>query len=244
MEKSTVLGTNRTGIDMSPVDSKEMIAFANATTPSSAGDERAIAEMRGRYMAEAGVLGSIPPPGTLKGIASTAIHKLTGKNPEAFIDKLGGRVAFERTGVRLYDALIARCSTLPEVTSIVPLDLLWRFRNEELQHFQLAAEAMRSIGADPTAQSPCADADGVTGTGLIQVFTDPRTSITQCLEALLIGELTDNAAWQLLIEFAEKMGMDEMAQSFRVPLRQEEIHLAHVGSWHKQMVLRDGGVEQ
>ena len=57
MEKSTVLGTNRTGIDMSPVDSKEIIAMANATAPSSAGDERAIAEMRGRYIAEAGVLG-------------------------------------------------------------------------------------------------------------------------------------------------------------------------------------------
>lgn len=122
-------------------------------------------------------------------------------------------------------------------------DLLWRFRNKELQHFKLAAEAMHSIGADPTAQSPCADADGLTGTGLIQVFTDPRTSITQCLEALLIGQLTDNAARQPLIEFAEKMGMDEMAQSFGVPLLQEEIHLAHVASWHRQMVLRDAGIE-
>src|SRR5690348_16347749 len=92
MEKSTVLGTNRTGIDMSPLDAKEMIALANSTPASSQGGARDIAKMRGEYIAEHDVLGSVPPPGTLKGVASTAIKKLTGKNPEAFIDKLGCRL--------------------------------------------------------------------------------------------------------------------------------------------------------
>jgi hypothetical protein len=244
MENSTVLGTNRTGVDMSPIDIKEMTALTNVAPPSSPGDERAIAKMRGEYIADADVLGSVPPPGTLKGVATTAMQKLTGRNPEAFIDKLGGRVGFERAGVRLYDALIEKCSMASGTTTIqIPLDILWQFRNEELQHFQIASDALRSFGGDPTAQTPCADADGVAGMGLIQVLTDPRTSVAQCLEAILIGELTDNAAWSLLIEFAEKMGLDDMARDFEVALRHEENHLIHVRQWHKEMVLQDAGID-
>lgn len=241
MEKSTVLGKNRTGIDMSPIDAKEMIALARITPPSSQGDEQAIAQMRREYIAEADVIGSVPPPGTLKGVASTAMEKLTGRNPEAFIDKLGCRLAFERTGVRLYDALIAKCSASP-AGSAVPLERLREFRNEEFQHFKLVESAIRSIGADPTAQTPSADVDGVASLGLIQVLTDPRTSVAHCLEAVLIAELADNDAWQLLIMLAEKMGMDDMARDFQNALREEDEHLAHIRQWFKAMVMEDAAV--
>jgi rubrerythrin len=241
MEKTTVLGKNRTGIDMSPIDAKEMIALAKATPPSSAGDEQAIIEMRSQYIREADVIGSVPPPGTLKGMASTAMEKLTGKNPEAFIDKLGCRLAFERAGVRLYDALITKCSASPD-GSIVPLAKLREFRNEELEHFKLVERAIRSIGADPTAQTPSADVDGMASIGLVQVLTDPRTSVAHCLEAMLIAELTDNDAWQLLIMLAEKMGMDDMARDFQNALREEDEHLAHIRQWFKEMVMEDAAV--
>lgn len=241
MEKTTVLGKNRTGIDMSPIDAKEMIALAKATPPSSEGDEQAIAEMRSQYIREADVIGSVPPPGTLKGMASTAMEKLTGKNPEAFIDKLGCRLAFERAGVRLYDALITKCSASPD-GSIVPLAKLREFRNEELEHFKLVERAIRSIGADPTAQTPSADVDGMASIGLVQVLTDPRTSVAHCLEAMLIAELTDNDAWQLLIMLAEKMGMDDMARDFQNALREEDEHLAHIRQWFKEMVMEDAAV--
>lgn len=241
MEKTTVLGKNRTGIDMSPIDAKEMIALAKVTSPSSKGDEQAIAEMRSQYIREAEVIGSIPPPGTLKGMASTAMEKLTGKNPEAFIDKLGCRLAFERAGVRLYDALITKCAASPKA-SIVPIERLREFRNEELEHFKLVERAIRSIGADPTAQTPSADVDGMASIGLVQVLTDPRTSVAHCLEAILIAELADNDAWQLLIALTEKMGMDDMVQDFQNALREEDEHLAHIRQWFKQMVMEDAVV--
>jgi rubrerythrin len=241
MEKTTVLGKNRTGIDMSPIDAKEMMALTKVTPPSSTGDEQAIAEMRSQYIREAEVIGSIPPPGTLKGMASTAMEKLTGKNPEAFIDKLGCRLAFERAGVRLYDALITKCAASPDA-SIVPIERLREFRNEELEHFKLVERAIRSIGADPTAQTPSADVDGMASIGLIQVLTDPRTSVAHCLEAILIAELADNDAWQLLIMLAEKMGMDDMARDFQHALREEDEHLAHIRQWFKQMVMEDAAV--
>lgn len=242
MEKSTALGKNRTGIDMSPVDSKEMIALSRATPPTTPGNEQAIAKMRGEYIAEAGVIGSVPPPSTLKGVASTAMKKLTGKNPEVFIDKLGCRLAFERSGVRLYDAFIAKVSSVPGGDGQVPLDTLWKFRNEEFQHFKLVEGAIRSIGGDPTTQTPSADVDGMASMGLIQVLTDPRTSVPQCLEAMLIAELADNDAWQMLIQLAEKMGMDDMAQDFRNAWQEEEVHLAHIRQWFKQAVLEDAAV--
>jgi hypothetical protein len=242
MEKSTVLGTNRTGIDMSPVDVKKMLALSNVTPPSSTGDEREIAELRSRHIADAGVIGSIPPPGSLKGVASTAMQKLTGKNPEAFIDKLGCRLAFERAGVRLYDALIVKASSIPGARSEIPLDTLRKFRNEELRHFRLLEGAIRSIGADPTTQTPSADVDGMASLGLMQVLTDPRTSLSHCLEAILIAELADNDAWQLLIQLAAKMGMDDMARDFETALQEEDVHLAHIRQWFKESVLDDAAV--
>lgn len=241
MEKTTVLGKNRTGIDMSPIDAKEMMALAKITPSSSTGDEQAIAEMRSQYIREAEVIGSIPPPGTLKGMASTAMEKLTGKNPEVFIDKLGCRLAFERAGVRLYDALITKCAASSN-GSIVPIERLREFRNEELEHFKLVERAIRSIGADPTAQTPSADVDGMASIGLVQVLTDPRTSVAHCLEAILIAELADNDAWQLLIMLTEKMGMDDMARDFQNALREEDEHLAHIRQWFKQMVMEDAAV--
>lgn len=242
MEKSTVLGKNQTGTGMSPMDAKKMEEYALSIPPTTSGDERAIAKMRGEYIAEADVLGSVPLPGTLKGVASTAMKKLTGKNPEAFIDKLGCRLAFERSGVRLYDALIAKCSATSGASSEIPIDTLWEFRNEELQHFKLVEEAISSIGADPTAQTPSADADGMASMGLVQVLTDPRTSVAHGMEAILIAELADNDAWQLLIQLSTKMGMDDMARDFGEALREEDNHLAHIRQWYKRLILEDAGV--
>lgn len=242
MENKTATGTNRTGIDMSPVDIKEMLALTSVTPPSSPGDQQAIAEMRGRYIAEGDAVGSVPMPGTFKGVASTLMQTVTGKSPAAFIDKLGCRLAFERAGVRLYDALIAKVSSAPMDGTKIPLDTLWKFRNEELQHFRMVEEAIRSIGADPTAQTPSADVDGVASLGLAQVLTDPRTSVSHCLEAILIAELADNDAWQMLIQLTRKMGMDDMAQDFLGALQEEEIHLVHIRQWFKESVLEDAGV--
>jgi rubrerythrin len=119
---------------------------------------------------------------------------------------------------------------------------LREFRNEELEHFKLVERAIRSIGADPTAQTPSADVDGMASIGLVQVLTDPRTSVAHCLEAILIAELADNDAWQLLIALTEKMGMDDMVRDFQHALREEDEHLAHIRQWFKQMVMEDAAV--
>ena len=113
MEKTTVLGMNRTGIDMSPIDIKEMLAFTNVTPPSPKGTKCQWPRCGGNILLKPRNWAPFLRQATLKGVASTAMQKLTGKNPEACIDRLGCWLAFERTGVRLYDALIAKCSSAP-----------------------------------------------------------------------------------------------------------------------------------
>lgn len=45
----------------------------------------------------------------------------------------------------------------------------------------MLSEAIVDMGGDPTAQTPCADVSAVAAMGLIQVLTDPRTTLAQGL---------------------------------------------------------------
>jgi rubrerythrin len=235
-QRESGLGPNRTGIATSPKQIEKMLAGMDSklATPTSEGDERAIAQMRSRYIEDAEPVGSMPPPATLKGAAKTAAKALKGERPQLFLDKLGERLAFERSGTRLYDAFIAKCRT-QQPDGIDDAKLV-EIRNEEARHFALVAQCIESLGGDPTAQTPCADVAGVASSGLMQVVTDPKTTVAQSLQALLIAELTDNAAWEDLITLAEKMGNDDMAAQFQEALRHEEEHLATVRQWHADLL--------
>lgn len=219
MKETIQTGMNRTGVQIAPLMSKEMLEGAEHT-PFTESEESAL-DIRREYIESSAPVGTVPIPGSLKGAASVGIDKLKGLRPEIMIDKLGERLAFERTGTRLYDALILKART-SEVR--VDINSLIQIREEELEHFDLLREAMEQIGADPTAQTPCADSSGVASQGLLQVVTDPRTNLAQSLQAVLIAEMADNAGWELLIRLAEEAGYDELAERFRVPLEQEQRH--------------------
>lgn len=244
MENSTRLGTNRTGIDASPMDSKEMISGAERLTPASGGNGHQMQSIERQYIEESESVGSVPIPGTIRGALKAAMKKMTGRNPEMLINKLGERLAFERSGVRLYDSFILKHQTLAAVEggSPVVMDELLHIRDEEARHFQLLREAIEALGADPTAQTPDADLGGVAAMGIQKVLTDPRTTISQGLEMLLTLELSDNAAWELLIKLTDDMGLDEMADQFRRALEQEEEHLRMVRSWYEESVMIQAGM--
>ena len=102
------VGTNRTGAALAPERIEAMIAGTEEFYPSSEGDGSAIIAVRAEYAQEAEPIGTVPPPATLKGIAKTAFKALKGGEPTLFLDKLGERLAFERTGTRLYEALLGK----------------------------------------------------------------------------------------------------------------------------------------
>jgi hypothetical protein len=228
MDTATDIGLNRTGIATSPKESKETIEFAQSHPPSSAGTVNVELGVLTEYTRTAEPVGKVPPPGppgALTGLAKTFVAKLAGKKPEVFLDKLGERLAFERGGTRLYDALIAKCKGVSIEIPGFSIDTLVRIRNEELQHFKLLAESLRSLGADPTAMTPCANVVGVEALGFVQVVNEPRTFLTQSLDAILSIELNDNAAWETLIGLAREMGQDQMVEPFNRALSEEEVHL-------------------
>ena len=78
---------------------------------------------------------------------------------------------------------------------------------------------------------------GVASLGILQVLTDPRSSMTHCLQAMLTAELTDNAGWELLIKLADNLGYDDVKAEFEVALEHEEQHLLNVRNWLSECVL-------
>lgn len=254
MEARTELGHNRTGIQMSPMDTADMLAgaddIADAIAPTEVdadlltADSRAAladAQVRGSYALEADSLGSVPVPGTLKGVAKSGVDMLTGKRPQVLIDKLGERLAFERGGVRLYDGLLVKCEAMGDALTEEDAASLQRFRDEEAEHFALVAAAIEELGGDPTAQTPCADLVGVESMGLVQAMSDPRTSLLQGLHVMLDAELIDNASWELLVKLARAAGHDAIADRFAIAVQQEAVHLQTLTGLVSRLTLVDAG---
>lgn len=241
-EQATDPGRNRTGMDMAPRLGQEMRENITQVTPSSTGDQENADSLRCEYIHEAEPVGSVPMPGTVKGAFSTVAQKITGKKPEVLIDKLGERLAFERTGVRLYELLINKRTSLPDDAGIPTVQDLRQQQMQEAQHFALVRTCMESMGADPTAVTPSADTIAVASSGLLQVLSDPRTSLDQCLEAILTAELVDNDGWQMLVDLSSAMNMEDEAQSFQGALIQEQQHLNNVRAWLQHRMYNVAGV--
>ena len=215
------VGMNRTGIQMSPIDSKAMQEIDPSIAGEDGGDESAMAEMRSDYIVNADALGSIPLPGTMTGAVSMGLQMFKEDSPQILLDKLGERLAFERTATRLYDALITKCELMLDGDISMTLDDLVQIRADEARHFKMVKEAIESLGGDPTSQTPSADLVGVESLGLVQVLNDPRTSIAQSLHALVTAELTDKAGWETLVALADEHDLTDMVDDFTQALNQE-----------------------
>jgi hypothetical protein len=227
----TELGLNRTGIATSPKLTQEMIAGAKEFAPAPNGDETIIAKVREEYAREAEPLGSVPPPTTLAGAAKTALRGVKGARPTQFVDKLGERLAFERTGVRLYGALLSKFDAFGSFDGGPSRDELVQIMDEEYSHFMLLSSAVAKLGGDPTVVTPSADLHATMTAGVMAVMVDSRTTFVQCLEAALIAELADNAAWEVLGELATQNGEDELAEQFEAARGEEVVHLENVKRW-------------
>lgn len=246
MKQKAQMGVNRTGIQMSPLASKEMTEASDnelAAAPLSAAQALPLAEMRASNLEAAQPLGSVPLPTTVKGALHTGAALVTGNSPQILVDKLGERLAFERAGARIYDALIAKVRAAEHAdghgngTSMPDLAELEHIRNEEAEHFTMVADAMRQLGADPTAQTPGADLSGVESCGLMQAVTDPRTTVAQSLHAVLIAEMADGNGWEMLIGLARQQNHRDMVRSFTAALQNERRHLQQVQTWFERATL-------
>lgn len=264
--QATTTGSNRTPAGLSPGALQAMNEAADELTPFVLTDTPSMDENKLLFALESEAVGSIPSPRNLKAVVKAGVSAITGSHPEILIDKLGERIAFERTGTRLYEALLlkfkatrqAGLEAVPKAKDFDPADAtaeqlaaggdaapaqteetILRIRAEEHAHFQLLCDAMRTLGGDPSAMTPCADVAAVASSGIMQVLTDPRTTFAQCLNAMLTAELTDNAGWELLIQLAEDAGQADLVAQFLVALAQEQEHLAIVKNWLTAIVVEE-----
>lgn len=206
-------------------------------------DGKALEHERVLWAREADPVGTVPPPGTLKGLARTVIELLAGHKPTVFIDKLGEHLAYERTGTRLDEALIAKHEAANVHEGGPTRAELEKIRNDEHQHVLLVQDALRQLGADPTAMPPGADVVGVAGLGWVQALSDPRTTLTQCLHVMLIAEHGDVDGWELLIELATALGLDDLAGQFRNAHLVEQDHARQVRGWLSAALLGQAGAQ-
>jgi bacterioferritin (cytochrome b1) len=239
MIEPTELGPNRTGMQRSPLQD-EMLSATKGERAGAAPPNPQIAALRQSYIEDSEALGTVPPAPTLKGKIGTLVDKAAGRRMQVLVDKLSERLAFERGGARLYEAILAKATALADPA--VDVTRLEEIRTQEVEHANLLAVALMTLGADPTAQTPCADLVGVQSLGLLQSVSDPRTTLLQCLNSALAAELIDNAAWDLLATLARASGQEDLATQCETALAQEMEHLATVREWHEAMVLKDGGV--
>lgn len=229
--KPTDTGLNRTGLGTSPMDKDKVVEGAKLQAPQASFAVDAIEAVRTSFSREAEPLGTLPPPATLKGAAKTLVHKLQGEKANVLIDLVGERLAFERTGTRLYEALLAKLAAAGDHPSGPTRADLEQIRDEELAHAAMLAEAATEMGADPTAMTPAADVTAVASSGIVKVVCDPRTTLTQALNAMLVAELADNDGWAMLTELAERLDQDAFAQRCHAAAQDEERHLDLVRSW-------------
>ena len=215
MESETGMD-NRTGVLLAPGEAQELVDNVQALSPEPELDQSEAAAMRAVFIKQGTAIGS--PPIAEDGAMA------------ALMDKLGARLAFERSGVRLYDALIQKRQAAGGRDKPTAVDLE-HIRNEELEHMQALEETILDLGGDPTMMTPAADVSATMTTGVLQVVTDPRTTVSQCLEAILTAELVDNDCWDVLIKMLQEQGLEEEAEEFQDAVAEEREHLQKVRDW-------------
>jgi hypothetical protein len=235
---------NRTGVMTNPDLSAELIRGAKQTIPSSEGNGEQVEANRVEYLKEGLPIGSPPVIVTNNDVGQEELAAEADRM-SVLLDKLGERLAFERQGTRLYEAFLQKLEQAPGKNGGGPSsDDLRHICGEELEHFKLLQKAISEIGGDATVQTPSADVVGVLSHGIVQVVSDPRTTIAQTLQAVLSAELADNDGWQMLNDLAGQLGYSDLATKCEKAFQEEQEHLANVRGWLSEMTLTEAAGEE
>jgi bacterioferritin (cytochrome b1) len=153
------------------------------------------------------------------------MQKLAGKNVLRVIDLLNERLAFERAGVKLYDKILERMKSDPQVARMI--DQMREHREQEKEHEEWLEEQIRALGGDARTPSEKSILVQAESQGIEHVIErDP--SLPHDFHALLTAELADNAGWDLLVQLADEVGDRDAKKEFKKRLHEEEEHLLFV----------------
>jgi len=195
------------------------------------GSESELDEFRRALLRDREPIGTIPRPTSHGDTARQTADALERSRPLVLLDKLGERLAFERTGTRLYETLIAKHERNGGFEGGPARADIESICAEELEHFRTLVGFVDRLGGDPTAVTPSAALAATASMGIVQVVTDPRTSFGESLEAIRIAELVDHDGWKNLVELAQEAGQDELCRFAQRAQDEEDRHLANVRRW-------------
>jgi bacterioferritin (cytochrome b1) len=152
------------------------------------------------------------------------MKQLSEKNKDKVIDLLTERLTFERSAVRLYDAIVndMQRSQNPEVARM--LSPMKQHRDQEKEHVTWLEAQIRGIGGDSQGKTEMSDLITAESAGIEKVITGDHDLVHQ-MHALLTAELVDNSGWELLLELADDADDPEARKEFRKRLHEEEEHL-------------------
>lgn len=167
------------------------------------------------------------------------MEKLASKNAALVIDVLCGRLAFERTGVQLYDTVIQKIERSGEPRYHALLDQLHHIRVEEKEHEEWLEEQIRALGGSAHETTSMSRLEMTEAKGVKDVIVDGHQRILDLLHALLTAELADNAGWDLLVKLADDAGDRRAKLEFAKRLAQEMQHLAFI----REAVIRAAQIE-
>jgi rubrerythrin len=210
-------GMNRTGGQLAGDRAVEMLEATKEFCPRSDGDARAVAAVRIAYAQEAE--------------RSPLIEAVKEGGTPLLVNKLGERLAFERAGTRLYQALLSKFEAYGGFAGGPTREDIEQILTEEFAHFEMLREAITTLGGDPTELTPGANLQLTASSGICKVLADPRIDLGQSLEAILLAELADNDSWEALAELARLARADELAQMCEGALVTEQEHLEKVRAW-------------
>lgn len=225
MKQLPNIGANLTGLESAPARALELLEGRETFFPLVESSVEEIAEERIEYAREGtSGTGSVPPVGD---------REDDEVSPEMvlLLDKLGERLAVERMGTRLYDALLSKYQAYGSFDGGPSEHDLLAMRAQRCRHAFLLHEHIEHIGGDPTAVTPSANLAGLVSKGFNQVLTDPRTNLLQCLEVMTMAERANLFGWEMLVGIARLNGSNQVAERFEVARRDEEAHVRLMASW-------------
>lgn len=156
------------------------------------------------------------------------MDKLAKNNPEKVVDLLTERLFFERSGVKLYDAIIAKLTTSNDPEVHRTLRAMQEHRTQEKEHEEWLEAQIRALGGDAHTCTEMAALAARESSGIEAVVMDGDNDPVHLFHALMAAELADNAGWDLLVALADEAGDRDAKKEFKKRLHEEEEHVVFV----------------
>jgi bacterioferritin (cytochrome b1) len=170
--------------------------------------------------------------------ARTVMGKLSKTNRGKLIDILSERLAFERSGVKLYDRVLTvlRAQHTDDLSRLI--GKTQEYRDQEKEHEEWLEALIRDLGG--TAHEETERSRLVTRESQgIEAVVKSEERWPNLFHALVAAELVDNAGWELLVGLADQANDREVKREFKRRLHEEEEHLLFVRKVVETLSIQD-----